>query len=275
MTKRNFWLTIKYVYLLIVALIIIFPLLFVAMSSLKNNEEIFLTPFRLPSRLLYQNYITVFNDIYHLHTYFINSLVYAVIVCSAGAVIDTMAAYAIARMKWKLSRLVLVFFLSGLMIPLHATLVPLYLVVSKFRLPSQLALMLLFVAGTIPTSVFLIIGYLSNVPRAVEESAVIDGSTIPQMFFKIVIPMIKPAIATITIFNFMAVWNDLLLSLIFLTAEKFQTLQLGITRFKSAFFSNYGLMLAAIVLSAIPTIIVYLFMSEKIIGGITVGAVKG
>ena len=275
MTKRNFWLTIKYVYLMIVALTIIFPLLFVAMSSFKNNEEIFLSPFRLPSRFLYQNYITVFNDIYHLHTYFFNSLVYAVFVCTAGAVIDTMAAYAIARMKWKLSKLVLVFFLSGLMIPLHATLVPLYLVVSKFRLPSQLALMLLFVAGTIPTSVFLIIGYLSNVPRAVEESAVIDGSTIPQMFFRIVIPMVKPAIATITIFNFMGVWNDLLLSLIFLTAEKFQTLQLGITRFKSAFFSNYGLMLAAIVLSAIPTIIVYLFMSDRIISGITAGAVKG
>jgi len=275
MKRGNFLISVKYIYLFIVVLTIVFPLLFVAMSSFKNNDEIFLTPFKFPSHILYQNYITVFNDIYHLHTYFFNSLIYAAFVCFAGALIDTMAAYAIGRMKWKLSKLVFALFLSGIMIPLHATLVPLYLVVSKFRLPSQVALMLLFIAGTIPTSVFLIMGYLSNVPRAVEESAVIDGSTIPQMFFKIVIPMIKPAIATITIFNFMGVWNDLLLSLIFLTAEKFQTLQLGITRFKGAFYSNYGLMLAAIVLSAIPTIIVYLFMSDKIISGITAGAVKG
>jgi len=275
MKKHNKLLIIKYVFLCFSAILVIFPMLFVLLSSFKNNDEIFSSPFNLPTRFLYQNYLSVFNNVFHLHTYFINSLIYAALVCSLGVLINTMAAYAIGRMKWKLSKPVLALFLSGIMIPGHATLVPMYLVVSRFRLPSQVALMLLFLASTIPTSVFLIYGYLSNIPRAVEESAIIDGSTIPQMFFRIVIPMIKPAIATVTIFNFMLVWNDLLLSLVFLTADKYQTLQLGITRFKSAFFTNYGLMLAAIVLSMIPTIIVYLFMSEKIIGGITAGAVKG
>jgi raffinose/stachyose/melibiose transport system permease protein len=202
-------------------------------------------------------------------------LFYAAFVCVIGALVDTMAAYAIGRMKWKLNKLVMGIFLSGIMIPLHAIIVPIYLAANIMRLPNQFALMLLFTASTIPTSVFLIISFLSNVPRAVEESAVIDGSTIPNMFFTIIIPIIKPAIATVTIFNFMGVWNDLLLSLIFLSIEKFQTLQLGIMRFKGAFFSDYGLLLAAIVLSAIPSIIVYLFMSDKIISGITAGAVKG
>jgi raffinose/stachyose/melibiose transport system permease protein len=110
---------------------------------------------------------------------------------------------------------------------------------------------------------------------AMEESAVIDGASIPQAFFKIIIPIIKPPIATITIFNFMSVWNDLMLSLIFLSTENIKTLQLGIMKFRSATYTNFGIVFSAMVVSIIPIIIVYLFMSEKIIGGITAGAVKG
>ncbi|MDR2257736.1 MAG: carbohydrate ABC transporter permease [Treponema sp.] len=275
MKKIYISLFLKYVLFIVSVVLVVFPLVFVFMSSFKNNEEIFLSAFKFPSQFHYENYITIFNSQYHLHTYFFNSLLYAAFVCIAGALVDTMAAYAIGRMKWKLNKPVMGLFLSGIMIPLHALIVPLYLATNILRLPNQFALMFLFTASTIPTSVFLIVGFLSNVPRAVEESAVIDGSTIPYMFFTIIVPIIKPAIATITIFNFMGVWNDLLLSLIFLSIEKFQTLQLGIMRFKGAFYSDYGLLLAAIVLSAIPSIIVYLFMSEKIIGGITAGAVKG
>jgi raffinose/stachyose/melibiose transport system permease protein len=186
-----------------------------------------------------------------------------------------MAAYAIGRMKWKLNKPVMGLFLAGIMIPLHAIIVPLYIMTARFRIPNQIALALLYTASTIPTSVFLIIGYLSSVPRAMEESAVIDGSSIPYLFFTIIIPIIKPAIATMTIFNFMGVWNDLMLSLILLSDDKFKTLQLGLMRFRSATYNDYGLLLTAMVVSIVPIIIVYLFMSEKIIGGITAGAVKG
>jgi len=265
----------KYFFLCISAILVILPLLFVFISSFKSNEEIFLGAFKLPSTFRYQNYITIFNDVYHMQTYFANSIIYALVVCVAGIIINSMAAYAIGRLKWKLSKPVMLLFLSGLMIPLHAIIVPLYIFASRYRLPSQVALALLFIASTIPTSVFLFAGFLGQVPRSIEESAIIDGSTIPYMFYHIVIPIIKPVIATVTIFNFMGVWNDLLLSLIFLNNDKLQTLQLGITRFKGAFYSEYGLLLAAIVLSIIPSIAVYLFMSEKIISGITSGAVKG
>ncbi|GHU66231.1 sugar ABC transporter permease [Spirochaetia bacterium] len=275
MKKLGFWNILKYLLLFLSAVLVILPLIFVLMSSFKDNEEIFSSAFKLPSQFRYVNYITIFNSQYHLYTYFINSLLYAAFVCVVGALVDTMAAYAIGRMKWKLSKLVMGLFLSGIMIPLHAIIVPIYLGANIMHLPNRFALMLLFTASTIPTSVFLIMGFLSSVPKALEESAVIDGSTIPHMFFNIIVPIIKPAIATVTIFNFMGVWNDLLLSLIFLSIEKFQTLQLGIMRFKGAFYSDYGLLLAAIVLSAIPSIIVFLFMSDKIISGITAGAVKG
>jgi raffinose/stachyose/melibiose transport system permease protein len=275
MKKKYTWLTAQYVFLSAAAIIIIIPLYFTIITSVKAPEEIFLSAFKPPKIPRLENYFLLFNDIYHLHTYFFNSVFYAAVVCSVSIFVNTMAAYAIARMKWKLNKLVMAMFLAAVMVPGHATMVPLYIMTSKIQIPNQAALMLIFIAGTIPVSVFLITGYLSNVPKAMEESAVIDGSSIPNLFFKIIVPIIKPPIATMTIFNFMSVWNDLMLSLIFLSSENIKTLQLGIMKFRSATYTNFGIVFAAMVVSIVPIIIVYLFMSEKIIGGITAGAVKG
>ena len=264
----------RYLFLGIAAALVVLPLLFLAMSSLKTNEELFNSTFSLPAAPQWRNYVDIFAQ-FHQQTYLFNSLWYAVTVCALGVVVDSMAAYAIARMKWKLSKATLMLFLAGIMIPLHAIIVPLYIVVSRFHMSNQLALMLLFTASTIPTSVFLISGFLSTVPRGVEESAVIDGCSIPRMFLSVVCPIITPALATVTIFNFMGVWNDLLLSLIFLTDESTKTLQLGILRFKDAFFANYGMLLTAIVISMLPSVLMYLAMSERLINGITAGAIKG
>jgi raffinose/stachyose/melibiose transport system permease protein len=275
MRKRHFWLIAQYVLLGIATIIIIVPLYFTIITSIKSPEEIFFGAFKLPAKPHFENYLLLFNESYHLHTYFFNSVCYAVVVCFVSIVVNTMAAYAIARLKWKLSKLVMALFLAAIMVPGHATMVPLYIMTARIKLPNQAALMLIFIAGTIPASVFLITGYLSNVPKAMEESAVIDGSSIPNLFFKIIVPIIKPPIATITIFNFMGVWNDLILSLIFLSDERISTLQVGIMKFKISTYTNFGIVFSAMVVSIVPIIIVYLFMSEKIIGGITAGAVKG
>jgi raffinose/stachyose/melibiose transport system permease protein len=275
MKKKHALFAVQYVFLSLVAVIIIVPLYFTFITSIKTPEEIFISAFALPKVPQFGNYLLLFNEVYHLQTYFFNSVFYAAVVCCASVFINTMAAYAIARLKWKLSKLVMALFLAAIMVPGHATMVPLYIMTSKIRIPNQAALMLIFIAATIPASVFLITGYLNNVPRAMEESAVIDGSSIPNLFFKIIIPIIKPPIAAITIFNFMSVWNDLMLSLIFLSTENIKTLQLGIMKFRSATYTNFGIVFSAMVVSIVPIIIVYLFMSEKIIGGITAGAVKG
>jgi len=275
MKKIRFWVLVKYIFLFTAAIMVILPLIFLLISSFKSNEEIFTSAFSLPKNIRFKNYFTVFNSIYHLHTYLLNSIGYVIVVCTAGVIVNTMAAYAIGRMKWKFNKVCLAFFLTGLMIPLHAILVPLYVIASRFRMPNQLTLQLLFIATSIPTSVFLIVSYLSQVPLAMEESAVIDGCSIPYLFVTIVIPLIKPAIATVTIFNFRAVWNDLLLSLIFLNNKYIQTLQLGIANFRGAFFTDYGLILAALVVSIIPSVTVFLFMSDRIVSGIAAGAVKG
>jgi raffinose/stachyose/melibiose transport system permease protein len=275
MKKKHLWLIAQYVFLGIAAIIIIVPLYFTLITSVKTPEEIFFSILKPPTKPRFENYLLLFNEAYHLQTYFFNSVFYAAVVCCVSIFVNIMAAYAIARMKWKLSKLVMALFLAAIMVPGHATMVPLYIMTARVNLPNQLALMLIFIAGTIPASVFLITGYLSNVPKAMEESAVIDGSSIPNLFFKIIVPIIKPPIATITIFNFMGVWNDLIMSLIFLSDERIRTLQLGIMKFKSSTYTNFGIVFSAMVVSIVPIIIVYLFMSEKIIGGITAGAVKG
>jgi raffinose/stachyose/melibiose transport system permease protein len=275
MKKKHFLFIAQYIFLGIAVIIVIVPLYFTLITSIKTPEEIFFGAFKPPAKPHFENFLLLFSETYHLHTYFFNSVYYAVVVCCVSIFVNTMAAYAIARLKWKLSKLVMALFLAAIMIPGHATMVPLYIMTARIKLPNQAALMLIFIAGTIPASVFLITGYLSNVPRAMEESAVIDGSSIPNLFFKIIVPMIKPPIATITIFNFMSVWNDLILSLIFLSDERIRTLQLGIMKLKSPTYTNFGIVFSAMVVSIVPIIIVYLFMSEKIIGGITAGAVKG
>lgn len=272
--KKKILGAVQYVFLSVGALLVAFPLLFTLVSSLKTNEEIFGSPWLLPESPDFSSYTELFTR-FNLHVYFFNSMFYAVAVCVVSLVVVTMAAYGLTRMKWRFSRLAMGFLLTGIMVPLHAILVPLYITVSKMRIPNQFALTMIFIASAIPTSVFLISGFLKGIPRTIEESAVIDGAGLPRVFISIVCPMITPVLATVTIFNFMSVWNDLMLSLIFLSEESKKTLQLGILRFQSAFYSDYGMLLSAIVVAVIPTVVVYLFMSERIINGITAGAVKG
>lgn len=272
--KGYIWDALKYIILCVGAILVIFPLIFTFISSLKSNTEIFSDPWGFPASPHFISYVSVFVK-YRLHTYFLNSVYYSVVVCVVSAAVVTMAAYGIARMKWALSGVTLAFLLMGIMVPLHSIIVPLYVSVSRMGISNRVALMAIFIAGSIPTSVFMVIGFLKGIPREMEESAVIDGCSIPKVFVNIILPMIKPAVATVTIFNFLGVWNDLMLSLVFLNDETQKTLQLGIIRFSGAMSTDYGLLLSSLVVALIPSIAVYLLASQQLINGISAGAVKG
>ena len=265
---------VRYGFLGFYGVMIVYPLLFTLMSSFKTNQEIFSTPWALPRSLSLHFYIRLFTE-FNMQSYLLNSLFYATVVCLVGLVVTTTAAYAIGRMRWKLSKVALGLLMTGLMVPMHAIIVPLYILTTRIGVTNRMALMLIFITNTIPVSTFMIIGFLKGIPREIEESAVIDGCSIPRAFVSIVCPMLKPTLATVTIFNFLSVWNDLLLSLIFLNEETQKTLQLGIVRFKNAFYTDYNILLSGIIVGVLPSILVYLFMSEKIISGISAGAIKG
>lgn len=275
MRKQFLQNVIKYLFLGIYAILILYPIFFILLSSFKDNQDIFTNPWGLPKVFNWLVYFEVWVK-FDVQTYLFNSLYYASMGCLISMLVCTMAAYAISRLKWKLSKPVLGFFLLGLMVPIHAALVPLYVSVSKIGLKNpRITMVGIFVAFSIPTTIYILTGFLESIPRAMEESAVIDGCNIVRVFASIVVPLLKPALATITIFNFLSMWNDLLFGLVFINNEKQKTLQLGIMKFQGQFATRYSYLLAAIVITIIPSIAAYIILQDRIIKGMTAGAVKG
>ncbi len=273
--KRSAIHGIMYVFLTVYSILILYPLFFIIMSSLKSNDEIFLEPFALPKSWDFGIYYEIWTK-YEVQTYFFNSLYYAVVSVALGIIVSSMAAYAFSRMQWRLRTPVFSIILLGLMVPVHSEIVPLYIVFTKLGLKNpRITMVGLFVAFSIPITVFLISGFIKGLPIALEEAAVIEGCGLVRSFFTIIVPLLKPVMATVIIFNFLTVWNDFFTSLIFISQDADKTLQLGISRFTGNYATKYGELLTAVVISVIPSTIVYMILQEKIISGLTAGAVKG
>jgi raffinose/stachyose/melibiose transport system permease protein len=265
----------KYAFLIIYSVAIIYPLIFVFLSSLKSNVEIFSSPFALPKLWNFATYYNVWTK-FQLNVYFFNSLYYAVVSVAICVFISGMAAYALTRMRWKLRQLVFGVIMLGLMVPGHSEIVPLYIGFVKLGIKNpKISLIGIFVAFAIPVTVFIISGFIRSLPRELEESAVIEGCGLIGAFFRIIVPLLKPVIATVIIFNFLGVWNDFFTGLIFISQESDKTIQLGITRFQGNFATRYSDLLAALIITIVPSIIVYTMLQEHIISGLTAGAVKG
>jgi raffinose/stachyose/melibiose transport system permease protein len=273
--KRTIWRTVSYVFLIAYAAAILYPLFFIAMSSMKSNDAIFITPWALPDGFNIGSYVKVWNE-FNLGRYFMNSVYYAATATVVAVAVSSMAAYGVTRMRWKLKGLVLGLFLLGLMVPIHSQLVPIYIIMTKlgFREP-KIALPLVYVAFSMPITVFIVAGYLRSIPRAIEESAVMEGATIPRCFFTIVLPVTKPAIATVLIFNFITIWNDFFAALVFINRDADKTIQLGIAGLKGVFVTQYSDLLAAVVVAIVPSVIVYALLQDKIVEGMTAGSLKG
>lgn len=261
--------------LILASIVIIFPLLFIVLASLKTQSEIFLSPFSLPQNPDFSIYKTLLIEkgfVYNI----LNSLFYAVTTVVVSAMVCYLGAYAISRMKWKLSKVVLALLLLGLMVPQHSMVLPLYVVMQKIGIDSpRISLILVFTAFAIPRTIFIFVGFLQDISRSMEEAAIIDGASIWKVIFMIILPMIKPALATVCIFNFLQVWNDLFIGLIFITDNAQKTIQLGLLQFQGLYETQYNILLAAVSVAIIPIMVVYAFFQKNIIKGITAGAIKG
>lgn len=273
--KKGIAITLKYLVLFIMALFILGPIYFVIVSSLKTDSEIFLSPFALPAKALFENYTYVLLDM-QLWKYMLNSLYYSFASVSISLICSISAAYAITRMTWKLSKISLAILMTGLLIPMHSIILPLYLSVRSFGVSSpRIVLVLVFSAFALPKSTFIFANFLKGIPRSIEEAAVIDGANIYKIILSVILPIITPAISVVVVFDFLAVWNDLLISLIFINDKADRTLQLGIMMFKGDYVTSYNYIMTAITCAIIPTIIIYFIFQKKIISGLTSGAVKG
>lgn len=260
--------------LIIVTIIQLFPLYWMFTFSLKSNKEIFGgNIIGLPENWEWNNYVKIFEKA-HLGRYLFNSVVVTGLTIAFTLVLSAMATYAIVRLKWKLSKLVYFIFLTGMMLSIHAVLLPLF-VNMKPILDTYWALVLPYVAFAMPTAILLMVGTLESLPKELEEAAFIDGANIYRVFWQIIMPLMKPILSTVAILTFLSSWNEMMLAIAFVSGEKYKTITVGVNDMVGKYSTKWGLIGAGLTIATIPTLVLYVFLSKNIQKSLAMGAVKG
>lgn len=270
-TKPFLW-----IILIVIAIIQIFPLIWLIDFSLGSSTEMFTNGLLIiPKKIQWGNYQKAFVDGHFLwnlkNSILINFLAVIIVI-----VVSIMAGFACRRMRWKLSGFVKTLLLMGMMIPIHATLLPNYKIYSQLGLTDSIwALLIPYVAFSLPQGLFLMTSFIESIPYELEEAAVMDGCGIYRIVFRIVTPMLKPSIATVAIMTFLNNWNEFMMARIYLHSDKWKTLPFSILDFTGQYSSNYAVQFAVLALTAAPAIIVYIILNKSITKGVAMGAVKG
>lgn len=264
-----------YAFFVIMSVIYLAPLLWVFSVSFKTNGEIFTDPFALPESLFIDNYVFSWTA-GKLGIAMMNSFFVCVITLLLSMFLGSTVSFAIGRMKWKLSGFVMVYFMMGMMIPVHCVLIPLFTRFAKVGLSNNLwGLILPYLTFSLPTTIFIMTGFFKSLPNELVESACIDGCSIYQIFAQICLPLSKTGLFVTGLMTFVANWNELLLAMVFISDDTKKTLPVSLSKFVGPYNTNYSQMFAAIVIAIVPTIIVYCAFSNQIVEGLTAGAVKG
>ena len=267
---------ILWIVLIAMAVIQIFPLIWLVDFSLASSTEMFTSGLLIiPEKIQWGNYVKAFVDGHFLH-YLRNSVIINALAVVLVIIISIMAAFACKRMKWKLSALVKTLLVLGMMIPIHATLLPNYKIYSTMHLTDTIwALLIPYVAFSLPQGMFLMTGFLDSVPVELEEAAVMDGCGIYRIVFQIVTPLLKPSIATVAIMTFLNNWNEFMMASTYLSSPTWKTLPFSVLEFTGQYSSNYAVQFAVMALTAAPAVIVYIILNKHITKGVAMGAVKG
>ena len=268
--------TVIYILLIIWALISLFPVYWMLTFSLKTNAEIFGENVAgLPREWVWQNYTRA------LHTgdmprYFLNSLVVALSTIFITLAASVMATYAITRLHWKGRKRMNSFFMLGLTIPIHASIVPLYTTLAKIKLLDTLwALIIPYSAFSLAMGILVCTGFMGDIPYDLDEAAMLDGCGTWGIFFRVIVPLMKPAVATVGIYTFLQCWNELMFANVFINSDKWRTLPVGVQSLSGQYTTDWGPIGAALSIATIPTLIFYVIMSKKIQDSFIAGAVKG
>lgn len=264
-----------YIFLVLMVVLYLLPLVWVFTVSFKTNAEIFTNPFGLPEGIFFENYYIAWTA-GKLGIATANSFFVCVVTLVLSMTIGSMVSFAIGRMKWKLSGLTMVYFMTGMMIPVHCVLIPLFTRFAKVGLSNNLwGLILPYLTFALPTTIYIMTGFFKGMPNELIESATIDGCSIYQIFYKIALPLCKTGLFVTGLMTFVANWNELLLAMVFISDDTKKTLPVSLSKFVGPYNTNYSQMFAAIIIAIIPTIIVYCAFSNQIVDGLTAGAVKG
>ena len=262
--------------LILWAIICLFPVYWMFTFSLKSNEEIFgRNVMGLPEKWLWSNYTRALN-VGNMGQYFLNSLIVTVASILIVLVAAIMATYAMTRLQWKGRKKMNSFFMLGLTIPIHAAIVPLYTTLSRVNmLNTYWALIIPYSAFSLAMGILISIGFMGDIPYDLDEAAFLDGCGVWGIFFRVIAPLMLPAVSTVGIYTFLQCWNELMFATVFISKDAFKTLPVGIQSLSGQYTTEWGPIGAALALATIPTLIVYIFLSKQIQESFIAGAVKG
>ncbi|MBE6933998.1 MAG: carbohydrate ABC transporter permease [Ruminococcaceae bacterium] len=246
-------------------------------ASLSTSREIFSgTVLDFETGLHWENYATAWNS-QNVSVFFGNSLLYATVSGAGVLVISAPAAYVLSRWKFKGSRATRILLVISMSVPAIMIIMPLYTLAVQWGLKGRILLIVLYIMLRVPYTAIYLQDFFATLSRSYEEAAYLDGCSPIKTFWKIMLPLVQPAVITVTIFNFLSVWNEFFMALIFTTSADMTPVGVGLLQIINSmkYSGNYGGLFAAVMIVFLPTFLLYIFMSEKIISGVTGGGVKG
>ena len=266
---------LKYVLLFLFAIMILIPLLIVIFGAFKSSSELFNRPFGFPDVFVFENFRTAFIKgnmlVYYRNTFFVAAVSLVFILF-----FSCFASYSITRNGFKSGNALYYYFMFGLTVPVQVIMIPSYLMMAKLHLVNNIwSLVIVYISSTMPFSIFILSGFFRTLPLELEEASIIDGCNEIQTFTKVILPLCKPAVATVLMFNLLYIWNDLYNPMLYIRSENIKTIALGLTKYMGRYVSNFPIMFAAVVMASLPVIVVFLILQKQFVSGITAGAVKG
>lgn len=269
------WRLAQYAVAILVALLVLIPLATTFLNGFKTTAEVLSRPFALPREWRVDNYLSIVQG----NTFWrqmLNSTLVMAATAMGVLVLSSMAAYVFARLKFRGRELVFNFFTLGLLFPLTVAILPLYITLRQAQLVDTLwGIILPQVAFALPGNILILRGFFATIPPELDEAAAIDGCSPAGFFVRVVLPLMRPALAAVAVLTMVGSWNSFFLPLLVLNSEQLYTLPLGIMQFQGQFGIDWARVLAFVSLSLLPTIIFYLLAERQIIAGLTAGAVKG
>lgn len=277
-----------YIPLVLLTIMIVVPVFWVFMASIKENSEFYRSPWVLPKGIHFQNFVDAWQSA-NMGSYMLNSVIVTAIALLILIIVALPAAYVLARFKFKTSKFWNILFMAGLFINVNYIVVPIFLMLNKgdtflyktfgdtFLMNNLFVLAVVYAATALPFTIYLLSGYFKSLAKDYEEAAYVDGAGYFRTMVQIIIPMAKPSIITIILFNFLAFWNEYIISMTLLTDPKLKTLPVGLMNLMAAQRSavQYGKMYAGLVIVMLPTLILYMCVQKKLTQGMTVGGLKG
>lgn len=265
----------KHIILLLWMIMVLFPIWTMIVNSFKEKRNIYQDPFGFPKVFTLDGYLSVMKDSNFL-IYFRNSIFVTLVSLIVILFLGSLAAYALANWKNRFTKFVYIFFIAGLMIPIRLGTINIFQIIKSMGLFNTVfSLFPVYISMGLPIATFVLTEFIRDIPSELMEAGIIDGASKWRIYREIILPLIRPALATVAIFNLVPIWNDLWFPLIFITDESQKTVILGVSALFGQYQSDWTKILSVLTMASLPVLILYIFMSKQFIKGLTSGAVKG